>query len=69
MFSEEYIREDKIVDRTEEEINKDLYQDLENSKRILNNLYENLNFVSNDLIDYYTYKIKAEEAKYRFFIK
>ena len=69
MFSEEYIREGKIVDRTEEEINKDLYQDLENSKRILNNLYENLNFVSNDLIDYYTYKIKAEEAKYRFFIK
>lgn len=67
MFKEEYVKESKIVDKTEQEHKDDLYSDLENSKRNLNNLYENLNFASGDLVDYYTYQIKAEEAKYRFF--
>lgn len=69
MFREDYIKEEPIVDKTKEDHTNDLYADLENSKMNLNNLYENLNFASSDLVDYYTYQIKAEEARYRFFNK
>ena len=69
MFREDYIKENKLIDKTEKEHENDLYEDLENSKRNLNNLYENLNFASGDLVDYYTYQIKAEEVKYRIFNK
>lgn len=69
MFKEDYIKESKIVDKTAEEHENDLYIDLENSKKTLNNLYENLEFANGDLVDYYTYQIKAEEAKYRIFDK
>lgn len=67
MFREDYVKEKKIVDKTEQEHEIDLYQDLEKTKRTLNSLHENLNYASADLVDYYTYQIKAEEAKYRVF--
>ena len=67
MFREDYVKEKKIVDKTEQEHEIDLYQDLEKTKRILNSLHENLNYASADLVDYYTYQIKAEEAKYPVF--
>lgn len=44
MFREDYIKDSRIIDKTEEEYQEDLYSDLENSKRNLNNLYKNLNF-------------------------
>lgn len=69
MFREDYIKENKLIDKTEQEHTDDLYTDLENSKKNLNSLYENLEFASGDLIDYYTYQIKAEEARYRFLNK
>lgn len=69
MFREDYIKENKLIDKTEQEHTDDLYTDLENSKKNLNSLYENLELASGDLIDYYTYQIKAEEARYRFLNK
>ena len=69
MFREDYIKEDKILEKTKDELRNDLYTDLEKSRNSLNNLYQNLKFASGDLVDYYTYKIKAEEARYRFFNK
>lgn len=69
MFREDYIKEDKIFERTEEEKRDNLYADLEESRKKLNGLHQNLNFASRDLVDYYTYEIKAEEARYRFFNK
>ena len=32
-------------------------------------MYNNLEFADGDLIDYYTYQIKAEESKYDYLIK
>ena len=32
-------------------------------------MYNNLQYADSDLIDYYTYQIKAEEAKYNYLIK
>ena len=46
MFREDYIRENKIIDKTEQEHKNDLYKDLEDSKNKLLNLHENLNFAS-----------------------
>lgn len=67
MFREDYSKEIKIVDKTEKQKEEDLYKDLEEAKINLNSLYENLNFVDGILVDYYTYQIKAEQARYRFF--
>ena len=38
-------------------------------KNSLNNMYKNLEFAEGDLVDYFTYQIKAEEAKYDYLIK
>lgn len=46
MFREDYIKDSNIIDKSEEEHKQDLYIDLENSKIRLNNLHENLNYVS-----------------------
>lgn len=66
---EEFIKETKIVDKSEEEKKIDLYQEIEVSKKKLKAYYENLNFASGSLIDYYTYQIKAEEAKFSYLLK
>lgn len=66
---EEFIKETKIVDKSEEEKEMDLYQEIEISKKKLKAYYENLNFASGNLIDYYTYQIKAEEAKFSYLMK
>lgn len=66
---EEFIKETKIVDKSEEEKEMDLYQEIEVSKKKLKAYYENLNFASGNLIDYYTYQIKAEEAKFSYLMK
>ena len=46
MFKEDYVKESNLVNKTEQEYTEDLYTDLENSKKNLNNLYENLNYAS-----------------------
>ena len=38
-------------------------------KETLNNMYNNLQYADGDLIDYFTYQIKAEESKYDYLIK
>ena len=32
-------------------------------------MYNNLHYADSDLIDFYTYQIKAEESKYNYLIK
>ena len=43
--------------------------EINNSKNTLKNIYHNMQFAESDLIDYYTYQIKAEQAKYDYLIK
>lgn len=69
MYSE-FIKEDaKILDKNELEKNRELLQSIRLVKNTLSNMYNNLQFADSDLIDYYTYQIKAEEAKYNYLIK
>ena len=65
----EFVKEFKIEDKTEEEKDNELIDTIKHVKRTLGNMYNNLQYADSDLIDYYTYQIKAEEAKYNYLIK
>ena len=47
----------------------DLLKNIKIVKETLNNMYNNLQYADGDLIDYFTYQIKAEESKYDYLIK
>lgn len=66
---EEFVKETKIFDKTEEEHKQDLLNELEISQKRLKAFHENMNFAKDNLVDYYTYQIKAEEAKYGYLLK
>ena len=66
---DEFTKEFKIEDKTEEEKNAELINTIRTVKKNLANMYNNLHYADSDLIDYYTYQIKAEEAKYNYLIK
>lgn len=65
----EFIKESKIIDKNEEEKDNELKESIKDVNNNLMNMYKNLQFANSDLIDYYTYQIKAEEAKYSYLIK
>ena len=49
---------------------KELMSNIENVKNTLYRDYKNMQFIEDrNLVDYYTYKIKAEEAQYDFLIQ
>lgn len=68
MYSE-FIKEFKIEDKTEEERDQELLDTIKFVKKNLGNMYNNLQYADSDLIDYFTYQIKAEESKYSYLIK
>ncbi len=68
MYSE-FIKEFKLAEKTEDEKDEELINSIKNVKKNLSNMYNNLCYADSDLIDYYTYQIKAEEAKYNYLIK
>lgn len=68
MYSE-FIKEVKIEEKTEIEKDEELLDTIKFVKKNLGNMYNNLQYADSDLIDYFTYQIKAEEAKYNYLIK
>ena len=68
MYSE-FIKEFKIEDKTEEQMDEELLDTIKFVKKNLGNMYNNLQYAESDLVDYFTYQIKAEEAKYNYLIK
>lgn len=68
MYSE-FVKEVKISDKNDLEKDAELLDSIKEVKNALLNMHNNLQFANSDLIDYYTYQIKAEEAKYNFLIK
>lgn len=65
----EYIKEFKLLDKDEEEKNRELLKNINIVKNNIQIMYNNMQFAESDLIDYYTYQIKAEQAKYDFLIR
>lgn len=68
MYSE-FVKEVEIFDLDDSQKNSDLLKNIKIVKESLNNMYNNLQYADGDLIDYFTYQIKAEESKYDYLIK
>ena len=69
MYSEFIKENSQIIEKNESQKDEELLKSIKFVKTTLGNMYNNLQFADSDLIDYYTYQIKAEEAKYNYLIK
>lgn len=68
-MSEEYIRENKVVDKTDEEKDLELIISVIKTKQELNLAHKNFEYAEEDLIDYYSYQIKANQTKLDYLMK
>ena len=69
-MKKDFIKEMKVMDRRKVDTYKELMNNIEKVKTNLKIDYNNMQFAEDrNLVDYYTYKIKAEEAKYDFLLK
>ena len=69
MIYETYIKETKIVDYTDEEKDLDLIKCLIKTKGELDLANKNFEFAEGELVDYYAYQIKANQAKINYLLK
>lgn len=65
----EFVKETKMPEITEEQSDKELLTNIEKVKNNLKAIYNNLKYAENELVDYYAYEIKAEQAKYGYLLK
>ena len=65
----EYIREEKIIDKTELEKERELIKTIINTWEELKAANKNFEYAQEELVDYYSYKIKANQAKLDYLIK
>ena len=65
----EYLKEQIVHEKNEDEINQEIIKSLIEAKQELNNSHNNLKFADPELIDYYSYKIKADKSKIDYLIK
>lgn len=65
----EYIREEKIIDKTELEKERELIKNIINTREELKAANKNFEYAQEELVDYYSYKIKANQAKLDYLIK
>lgn len=66
---EEYVKETKIQEINPNQKETEILKNLKKSQKQLELLYNNIKYAEGKLIDYYTYQIKAEEAKYDYLLK
>jgi len=68
-MQEEYIREEKIREKSQEEKEIDLMASIIKTKKELAEARKNYEYAEGDLIDYYAYQMKALLAKLDYLIK
>ena len=66
---QEYIKENKILEKTDEEKELELMVSIIKVKKELESANRNFEYAEGDLIDYYTYQIKANRAKFDYLLK
>ncbi|MCI9286835.1 MAG: YaaL family protein [Clostridia bacterium] len=66
---EEFVKELKLVEKTEEEFNIELIKSIIKTKTDLENANKNYEFAEGELIDYYLYQIKANQSKLNYLLK
>jgi len=69
MYEDEYKKEIKIVEKTEQEKEIDLIISIIKARKELEIANSNFEYAQDDLIDYYTYQIKATRAKFDYLVK
>ena len=69
MTYEEYVKESKIVDKSEEEKNLELVVSIIKTKNELDTANKNFEYAEEGLIDYYSYQIKANQTKLDYLMK
>ena len=68
-MKEEYIRERKIIEKTEKAKQEELVKSILNAREELNQLNKNFEYADDDMIDYYTYQLKANQSKLDYLIR
>ena len=69
-MEEEFIKEIKVTNQAQVSSYEELMSNLEKTKRNLEADYANLQYIDDQsLVDYYTYKIKSDQAQYDYLIK
>ena len=69
MQNDGYIREQEIIEKTEIEKEADLIRTIIKTREQLKVANCNFEYAKDDLVDYYTYQIKANQAKLDYLIK
>jgi len=63
-MEERYIKDKVLIEITEEEERKDILRNILHTKAELTNANKNFEFANtNDLVDYYVYKIKSMQVR------
>ena len=68
-MQEEYIRESKIVDKTDIEKEIELIKNIIEVNEEIAAANSNFQYAEEELVDYYTYQIKANQSKLNYLIK
>ena len=66
---EDYMIETKIIEKTDKEKEIELFMSIMKTKEELEEALKNFEYAEEDLIDYYTYKIKATRSKFDYLVK
>lgn len=69
MQNDYYIKETKIIEKTEIEKEIELVKSIIRTREELKVNNRNFEYAQGDLVDYYTYQIKANQAKLSYLIK
>ena len=69
MYKEYYIREERIMEKTEIEAEVELIKAIIKTREDLKISNKNFEYAHGDLVDYFTYQIKANQAKLDYLIK
>ena len=69
MQNDNYVREEKIIEKTEIEKETELIRTIIKTREELKAANRNFEYAQDDLVDYYTYQIKANQAKLDYLIK
>lgn len=66
---EEYVKELKLEEKTDEESNIELIKSIIKTKIDLDSANKNYEFAEGELVDYYLYQIKANQSKLNYLLR
>ncbi len=68
-MTEEYLKEQTVKDKTDDEKDLELVVSILKTKQELNLAHKNFEFAEEGLIDYFSYQIKANQTKLDYLMK